>query len=116
MEASAVVDIAPPSHTALAVARHRALHQSLDDPLVLVDPLVTALIGKDSLRITNKRARRKLTSPLARKVRTFLCMRSHLAEAKVMHFVESDTLNGDKQVVLVGAGLDTFAMRWQPPE
>ena len=36
-----------PSPTALRAARRRAVHQLLDDPKILVDPLAVPLLGQD---------------------------------------------------------------------
>ncbi len=102
---------ARPSRTALGVARRRAAHQLLDDPLVLDDPLALRIIGAGERAALEERARRRFPpspeqQPVARALRAFLVARSRYAE---------DTLaaaaGGVRQYVVLGAGLDTFAYR-----
>jgi methyltransferase (TIGR00027 family) len=95
-----------PSHTALSVARHRADHQLFESGVLLEDTVVSRLLGEAEAR--DKRGLRKARSPLSRKVRTFLCLRSLVAEREAMRFVAE---NQHAQIVVLGAGLDTFAIR-----
>lgn len=91
-----------PSRTALAAAYARAYHQSADDPLILIDPLaarladVTADDPTELDRLASDRPRR-----------LFFAARSRFAEDRVAAAVTA----GVGQVVILGAGLDTFAYR-----
>ncbi len=104
-----------PSFTAVAVARHKLRHQTLDEARILKDdfvgPLLAALPIQDGDggggRQARRRARKK-NSASETKVRHFLAARSALAEVTVREAVERD---GVRQVVLLGAGLDTMFLR-----
>lgn len=104
------------SKTALAVARHRAVHVLLDGGVFFNDKLAQPLLGVNVLEWgesrTARRARRKLKSATARKTRFFLCQRARLAQEAVEQFVDAAA---GHQVVLLGAGLDTFAYTTQLP-
>jgi methyltransferase (TIGR00027 family) len=90
------------SKTAFRVAMRRAIHQVLDQPCVLVDPIVVPLLGPN---FTFDRAREM--SPIARAFRAFMAARSRYAEDRLADAVAS----GVTQYALLGAGLDTFAYR-----
>jgi methyltransferase (TIGR00027 family) len=92
-----------PSRTALMVARQRAAHQLLDHGSILYDPFATAILREDEgevLRFANKH-------PLASIGRLFTAARSRIAEDALSTAVE----RGVRQIVILGAGLDTFALR-----
>jgi methyltransferase (TIGR00027 family) len=90
------------SRTALRVAQRRAIHQVLDQPCVLADPIAIPLLGPefsyDHLREMH---------PFARAFRAFMAVRSRYAEDRLTAAVAS----GVAQYVVLGAGLDTFAYR-----
>jgi methyltransferase (TIGR00027 family) len=90
------------SKTAFGVARRRAVHQILDQPPVLNDPIAVPLLGPhfayDKL---------KEMHPFARAFRAFMAMRSRYAE----DHLAASAAAGVEQYVLLGAGLDTFAYR-----
>jgi methyltransferase (TIGR00027 family) len=90
------------SKTAFRVALRRAVHQILDQPCVLVDPVAVPLLGP---RFTFDREREM--SPVARAFRAFMAVRSRYAEDRLAEAVAS----GVTQYALLGAGLDTFAYR-----
>jgi methyltransferase (TIGR00027 family) len=93
-----------PSRTALAAAAHRAAHQILDAGRVFADPLaVTILAGHAEAIVRDAEAR-----PSSRGMRLFIAARSRLAEAALADGVEQ---RGVRQLVVLGAGLDTFAYR-----
>jgi methyltransferase (TIGR00027 family) len=94
------------SLTANRVAMSRAVHQILDDPKVLDDPvalrIISATSGKDILL-----ASRQLETKPARYLRAFVAARSRVAEDALADAVA----RGVRQYVILGAGLDTFAYR-----
>jgi methyltransferase (TIGR00027 family) len=92
-----------PSRTALIPARQRAAHQVLDHGSILSDPFAMKILReeeKDVLQLAN-------AHPLASIGRLFTAARSRIAEDAVSGAVE----RGIRQVVILGAGLDTFAFR-----
>ena len=92
-----------PSRTALNVARQRAAHQLLDHGSILHDPFAMKILGedeKDVLQFAN-------SHPLASIGRLFNAARSRVAEDALSGAVE----RGVRQIVILGAGLDTFALR-----
>ncbi len=95
------------SRTALRVALRRAAHQVYDGlPRVLDDPFAVAILGKtygEELRRTPRRADRRGSIGL----RAFLVARSRYAE----DMLAAAVARGVTQYVVLGAGLDTFALR-----
>jgi len=98
---------ANPNDSAHRVAIARAVHQLLDEPRVLDDPLSLSLLGSELGKAVS-------ADPFAyndysaRSMRAGIVARSLLSE---------DTLNaavarGVSQVVSLGAGLDTYALRY----
>src|SRR5271168_4936107 len=92
-----------PSRTALAAASHRAAHQILEKGSILSDPLAVRIIGLDAATI----AREAEEQPSRRAMRMFIAVRTRFAEDALAAAVE----RGVKQLVVLGAGLDTFAYR-----
>jgi len=90
------------SRTAFAVARRRAVHQLLDQPPVLHDPIAVPLLGPQFAF-----DREQEMHPFSRAFRAFMAMRSRYAEDHLAAAVEA----GVAQYVVLGAGLDTFAYR-----
>jgi len=92
-----------PSRMALMVARQRAAHQLLDHGAILDDPFAMKILRedeKDVLQFANEH-------PLASIGRLCTAARSRIAEDALSKAVE----RGVRQVVILGAGLDTFALR-----
>ena len=92
-----------PSRTALMIARQRAAHQVLDHGSILYDSFATRILRedeKDVLQFANQHA-------LASIGRLFTSARSRIAEDALSRAVE----RGIRQIVILGAGLDTFALR-----
>jgi methyltransferase (TIGR00027 family) len=92
-----------PSQTALAAAFHRAAHQVLEQGRIFSDPLALPILGIDAQTI----ARQAGENPAGRRMRLFIAVRTRFAE---------DTLatafgSGVRQLVVLGAGLDTYAYR-----
>jgi len=92
-----------PSRTALMIARQRAAHQVLDHGSILNDPFAMKILHedeKDVLHFAN-------AHPLASIGRLFTAARSRIAEDALSEAVE----RGIRQIVILGAGLDTLALR-----
>lgn len=93
------------SRTALMVARQRAAHQLLDGGSILHDPFAIRILReneRDVLQFANQH-------PLASIGRLITAARSRIAEDALTRAVE----RGIRQIVILGAGLDTFAPRNQ---
>lgn len=99
---------AQPSRTALRVALRRAAHQMADErPLVFEDPFAIAILGPEAqgeLRRTPKSSRR----PFSAALRAWMVARARFAEDTLAAGVLS---RGVTQYLILGAGLDTFALR-----
>jgi methyltransferase (TIGR00027 family) len=92
-----------PSRTALIPARQRAAHQVLDHGSIIDDPFAMKILGedeKDVLQFANQH-------PLASIGRLVTAARSRIAEDALSGGLE----RGIRQIVILGAGLDTFALR-----
>jgi O-methyltransferase involved in polyketide biosynthesis len=92
-----------PSRTALLIARQRAAHQVLDHGSILDDPFAMKILSEDEKEV------RQFANghPLASIGRLFTAARSRIAEDALSRAVE----RGIQQVVILGAGLDTFGLR-----
>jgi methyltransferase (TIGR00027 family) len=94
------VDVdSPASRTALGAARHRATHQLLENGVVLTDPLAVPILGESETEL------RQRDSDL--RMRLFVCARQRYAE----HVLADAVARGVDQLVVLGAGLDTFGYR-----
>ncbi len=85
------------------IARQRAAHQVLDHGSIFYDPFAMKILRedeKDVLQVANKH-------PVASIGRLFTAARSRIAEDALSTAVERGVL----QIVILGAGLDTFALR-----
>jgi methyltransferase (TIGR00027 family) len=91
------------SVTALGAAGHRAAHQVLERGFVFADPLALRILGPDA---DNAIALAK-EQPERRPLRLFIAMRSRFAEDSAAYAIK----NGVRQILVLGAGLDTFAYR-----
>jgi methyltransferase (TIGR00027 family) len=101
------------SRTAERVAMRRAAHQLYDDPpLVFADPLALRVLPPDAFAELRTREEMERTHPFARGMRAFLCARSRFAEDALERAVAA----GVRQYLVLGAGLDTFAVRSVLPE
>jgi methyltransferase (TIGR00027 family) len=92
-----------PSRTALMIARQRTAHQVLDHGSILHDPFALKILRedeKDVLQFANKH-------PSSSIGRLFTTARSRIAEDALSRAVE----RGVQQIVILGAGLDTFSLR-----
>jgi methyltransferase (TIGR00027 family) len=96
------------SRTALGAAGRRAAHQVLEGGRVFADPLAVRILGEDAERaIAEARA-----DPALRGLRLYVAARSRVAEDAAKGAIA----RGVRQIVVLGAGLDTFAYRVAPAE
>ncbi len=92
-----------PSRTAWAAAVHRAAHQILEKGSIFADPIALRILGEEAETITRESEERMS----GRRMRLFVACRSRFAEDALAAAIE----NGVRQLVVLGAGLDTFAYR-----
>lgn len=104
-QSSGIVDMenATPSRTALGVARMRALHQFSPQAGLFRDPYAIAILGEaapaaQELEQEDERRQR---------MRLFVAARARFAE----DWLAAAVLRGVRQLVVLGAGLDTFSLR-----
>ena len=108
---SNIVRRGEPSRSAHWVAALRAVHQLLDEPLVLSDPIALSLLGA-SAEAALRNDPFALNDPISRGVRAAMVARSRFVEDALSCGVAA----GVRQYVLLGAGLDTFAYRSPYPD
>jgi methyltransferase (TIGR00027 family) len=92
------------SGTAFGVALHRAAHQMIEGGRIFADPLAVPIVGRHGELM----ARQMGNFPATEGWRTFICARAQFAETCLRAAVEQ---KGVGQLVVLGAGLDTFAYR-----
>ena len=109
---------ARPSHTALLCGIARARHQVLDGGEIFQDPLAFDILGpaqaaqvRAALAANAPKHRSKDAGSFSQAMRGALVVRSRIAEDTLREAVAG----GATQYVLLGAGLDTFALRNQWP-
>jgi methyltransferase (TIGR00027 family) len=95
------------SRTALGAAGHRAAHQALEGGFFFADPLALPILGADAQAAIDKAK----AQPLRRGLRLFIALRSRFAEDSA----HAAIARGVRQVVVLGAGFDTFAYRLEAP-
>jgi methyltransferase (TIGR00027 family) len=96
------------SRTALGAAGRRAAHQVVDGGRVFADSLALRILGEDAERaVAEARA-----NPALRGLRLYVAVRSRFAEDAARRAIA----RGVRQIVVLGAGLDTFAYRVEPAE
>jgi methyltransferase (TIGR00027 family) len=93
---------ASPSRTALSAAMYRAAHQTLDAGRVFHDDFALPIIGPEARARLEEWAEKHGPG-----MRFFIAARSRFADEKLALAVAA----GTRQVVIVGAGLDTTALR-----
>ncbi len=91
------------SRTALVAATHRAAHQILEKGRIFTDPLALRILGQDP-GIVSREAQEH---PAQRRMRLFIVVRTRFAEDALAEAVG----RGVRQLVVLGAGLDTYAYR-----
>lgn len=95
------------SRTALATAYLRAAHQLLDAaPKILDDPMAVSLLGEEASQQVRECAERYQNAYM-KGLRSHVVLRSRFAEDRLAEAVQ----RGVSQYVILGAGLDTFALR-----
>ncbi len=92
-----------PSRTALSAAAARAAHQTLEHGAIFNDPLALPILGTDGAEMLEELR----TDPRRRPMRIFIACRSRFTEDAIATAVSQ----GLGQLVILGAGLDTFAYR-----
>ncbi len=89
----------------MATAQARAYHQLADEPRIFTDPLAVRMVGEQAAR--DNPFDRGVDPDLVRRRRLFLAARSRFAEDTVADAIAA----GTRQVVILGAGMDTSAYR-----
>jgi methyltransferase (TIGR00027 family) len=92
-----------PSRTALAAAAHRAAHQFLEQGRIFADPLALRILGEEGETVV----REAEEHPSRRTMRIFIAVRTRFAEDALATAIPG----GVRQLVVLGAGLDTYAYR-----
>jgi serine protease Do len=96
------------SRTALGAAGHRAAHQVFEGGRIFYDPLALRILGNDAeeaLALAREQ-------PQRRGLRFFIAARSRFAEDCAKAAISKSV----RQILVLGAGLDTFAYRLQAAE
>jgi methyltransferase (TIGR00027 family) len=91
------------SRTALGAAGHRAAHQVLEQGRIFADPLALRILGADADEAISEANR----EPRRRGLRLFIAVRTRFAEDALAAAIA----RGVSQLVVLGAGLDTYAYR-----
>ena len=92
-----------PSRTALGAAAHRAVHQMLEGGVIFSDPFAADILDET----TRARLPEMAGDPSHRPMRLFIAARSRFSEETLAACV----VRGIRQIVVLGAGLDTFSLR-----
>jgi methyltransferase (TIGR00027 family) len=92
-----------PSNTALGAAAYRAIHQALERGVIFNDPLAARILDEE----TRARLDEIAADASLRPMRLFIAARSRFSEDSLAACVA----RGVRQVVVLGAGLDTFSLR-----
>ena len=96
------------SRTAIGAAGHRGAHQIFERGIIFSDPLALAILGPeadDAIALAKEQ-------PERRPLRLFIAMRSRFAENSARRAMTE----GVRQILVLGAGLDTFAHRLEAAE
>jgi len=92
-----------PSQTARGAAAYRAVHQMLEGGEIFKDPLASRILDEQTSASLSEMAADESLRP----IRLFIAARSRFSEDTLANCVAA----GVRQVVVLGAGLDTFALR-----
>src|SRR5450755_2542522 len=92
-----------PSQTARGAAAYRAIHQTLENGIIFSDPFASRILDDE----TRARLDQIAADPLQRPMRLFIAARSRFSEQSLA----AGVARGVRQVVVLGAGLDTFSLR-----
>jgi methyltransferase (TIGR00027 family) len=99
-----------PSRTALGAAGLRAAHQVLDGAAIFADPLALRILGSDADDLV--REAEVEADPFRQRLRWFIAVRSRIADDALTAAAK----RGARQLVVLGAGLDTTAYRALPSQ
>jgi len=97
------VQAGEPSHTARGAAAYRAIHQTLEGGMIFSDPFAAKILDDE----TRARLDETAADPSLRPWRLFIAARSRFSEDTLAACVG----RGVRQIVVLGAGLDTFSLR-----
>jgi methyltransferase (TIGR00027 family) len=97
------VQTGQPSQTARGAAAFRAIHQTLDGGVIFSDPFAARILDDE----TRARLDETAADPALRPWRLFIAARSRFSEDTLA----ASVARGVRQVVVLGAGLDTFSLR-----
>ncbi|MBV8586532.1 MAG: class I SAM-dependent methyltransferase [Verrucomicrobia bacterium] len=97
------MEVGQPSRTARSAAIHRAVHQVLEQGRIFKDPLAFRILGEEPGELVREAER----DPGRRRMRLFIAVRTRFAEDAF----GTGAAMGVRQLVILGAGLDTFAYR-----
>jgi len=95
------------SRTAWQVAVRRAVHQLVDRPRVLDDPIALPILGEETAALLRANPAREDVGAYDAALRAFVVARARFAE----DHLDAARDGGIAQYVILGAGLDTFAYR-----
>jgi methyltransferase (TIGR00027 family) len=95
--------VGKPSHTARGAAAYRAIHQTLEAGAIFSDPFAAKILDDD----TRARLDEIAAEGSLRPMRLFIAARSRFSEGALASCVA----RGVRQIVVLGAGLDTFSLR-----
>ena len=97
-----------PSLTARGAAAYRAIHQRHEDAAIFRDPFAEKILDADTRAMLDEVA----ADPSRRGMRLFIVSRSRFSEEALA----ASVARGARQVVVLGAGLDTFSLRNPYPD
>ena len=92
-----------PSQTARGAAGHRAVHQMLEGGAIFKDPFASRILDEQTAASLSEMAADESLRPW----RLFIVARSRFSEDAMANCVAA----GARQIVVLGAGLDTFSLR-----
>jgi len=92
-----------PSKTARGAAAYRAIHQTLDGGSIFSDPMASKILDDETVASLDEIA----ADPSLRPWRLFIAARSRFSEDSL----SASVARGVRQIVVLGAGLDTFSLR-----
>ena len=92
-----------PSQTARSAAAHRAIHQILEGGAIFKDPFASRILDERTAVSLNEMAADESLGPM----RLLIAARSRFSEDALAACVA----RGVRQIVILGAGLDTFSLR-----
>jgi methyltransferase (TIGR00027 family) len=92
-----------PSQTARGAAAYRAIHQDLEGGAIFKDPFASRILDQETVAALSEIAADDSVRPW----RLFIAARSRFSEDTMADCITC----GMRQVVVLGAGLDTFALR-----